>query len=263
MVGFFDHEGYYFDQKGFDEAGGYYDDYGEYRDADYVCEEEYAEDEDHTYNQYVLSQHIEPLLEAISGVREGCELNAILSNLPYKATKEEIEKGLKDHNIPFVNMEMKYDKSKNLKSVNLRVKDKESAKGLAVLHGAQFLGRNLKVDFPDFSLEEVGGIAIAIPNTEAVTKKDVPKPEQSKPENPPKAEVKKKEVSPKEEEKKKEVVPKIEEKKPDAKKEEQVKKTDNQIGAEEEGFEVEIIHQSEAETKSAPFIGKPKKFKKK
>ncbi len=184
LLGFFDPDCYYFNPEGRDECGGYYDDEGQYHDADDEYLEEEVElpaaaEDSPNYHEYEVQEHTQPLLAVLKNSAEGVKFAAVLGNLPYKAGKQEIEAQLKAHNIEFQKLEMKLNASHNLVAVNLHLKDKDTARRLLALHGTVFLGRKLRVDFPDFEFE-TGTQDVAPEEEEAEEEEEVKDPPQPK-----------------------------------------------------------------------------------
>lgn len=139
---FFDVEGYYFNADGYDEFGGYYDDNGVY------CEEGLGE------GNYIDKEdpNIEELgdmmtLQSIEKAGPKTIFTASLRNLPFKATKEQIEAELHKHGVKFSKIDLKLDYKQNLRQVHIELDDKASAKTLFSLKNASFLERKLLVEF--------------------------------------------------------------------------------------------------------------------
>ena len=153
FIGFFDPEGFYFNPKGYDEAGGYYDDHGIYRDGDYISHEQTNPEEEQLYIDYTIQEYVDPIQAAIASATEGVEFLAVLSNLPHEATKEQVEDELKKQGIVFQKLDLKFDQWNKFKQANVRMQSKEAAKTLLDLHGKQFMGQTLKVEFPHFTLK--------------------------------------------------------------------------------------------------------------
>ena len=154
-LGFFDTHGFYFNQEGLDEFNGYYDEEGNYREADY---EENVELNEQDYDQYDNIYFTAPTLEMIEAAGPGTTFAAELFSLPFAAKDAEVEKELKALNIVYEKIEFKRDETNKLTKVKITLKQKEMAKALLKQHGNNFLGRKLRVDFPNLVIKEHGGV---------------------------------------------------------------------------------------------------------
>lgn len=152
QLGFFDPEGYYFNPEGYDDLGGYYDSYGVYRDVDFgfAGEEKFEED---PYQDIAIKQHTDSVLPLLKNSPDSGEFTGVLSSLPYSSKKEEVEEELKKNKIEFSKVEPKLDPEGRLIKANVTMKSKQMAETLLMLHGKTFLGRKLKVEFPDYNLD--------------------------------------------------------------------------------------------------------------
>lgn len=137
---FFDPEGYYFNSAGYDELGGYYDDNGEYIE-DEMGGYEHNEKED--YNIDAIGEMV--TRKSLEHAGPKTAFSAILTNLPFKATKEEIEGELKKNGIKILSIDMQMNDYKNLSQVDLEIEGKNSAEALLKLKDKNFLGRPLRL----------------------------------------------------------------------------------------------------------------------
>ena len=162
-IGFFDPDGYFFNTEGYDDVGGYYDRRGNYCDADFDCgkPEEDAGEEDRLYAEYQREQHIEPIRCWVQAASEGFTFFAVLGNLPSAATHDQVKNELLKHHVTFQKIELKQDSERKLRSVDLHINSKAAAGALLDLNGEPFLGRKLRVDFPDCGLEEDPLVTVA------------------------------------------------------------------------------------------------------
>lgn len=179
LLGFFDPEGYYFNPEGFDEFGGYYDDDLHYVDA-------YMEDNEEELGQETYGnegEEAELTLELLEHAPAGTQFVALLRNLPYFSKDEEIERELKQtYHIVYDKVEVKRAEGK-VKTARVVLKDKTAAKQLYDLFGKPFLGRNLKVAFPDLGLDAIipTSTPTQVPSMHAAEKEEPKKPESAKP----------------------------------------------------------------------------------
>jgi hypothetical protein len=179
LVGFFDPEGYYFNAEGFDEFGGYYDDDLHYVDA-------YMEDNEEELGQETYGnegEEAELTLELLENAPAGTQFVAVLRNLPYFSKNEEIERELKQaYHITYDKLDVNRAEGK-VKAVRVTLKDKTVAKQLYELYGKPFLGRNLKVAFPDLGLDAIAPTSTPtqVPATHAPEKQEAKKQEAAKP----------------------------------------------------------------------------------
>ena len=113
------------------------------------------------------------------------EFTGVLSNLPYKASQAQIEEELKKGKVEVEKIELKFDNRKLLIGANVHVKSKEAAKALLSLNGSAFLGRRLKVKFPDLSFDlntaAAAEVAPAVKPAVSHPKPVPPKEEEKKP----------------------------------------------------------------------------------
>ena len=141
IVGYFDPEGVFFDEHGYDEFGGYYDDDGVYREADY--EKEYDEELEEE-----AKQHKDYLNNCIETSNEnnfkGMIMN-IVDKVTEKEVKDELEKLSKDFGT--VNIHKEED---DTQTALVEVKSKEAAKAMISLHTKKMFGDKIDIDFEEF-----------------------------------------------------------------------------------------------------------------
>eukprot|EP00830_Metopus_es_P021566 TRINITY_DN908_c0_g1_i1.p1 TRINITY_DN908_c0_g1~~TRINITY_DN908_c0_g1_i1.p1 ORF type:complete len:257 (+),score=79.63 TRINITY_DN908_c0_g1_i1:64-834(+) len=192
---FFDPDGYYFNPEGFDEFGGYYDEEGVYQDDAGEYEDEYDDENDHQYHEYERQTKLQHVISVIDSFASGTTFTAVLGNLQYRQGELNIKGELEKNGIHFKSVAVKKDNEGRTRSANVILTTKEDAKKMVNLHGVEFLGRSLKVEFPELSVEEgltdikePGVQEIIVAKTEPVA---VPKSTNEPVSKPPAEEVKK------------------------------------------------------------------------
>lgn len=140
---YFDADGYFFNANGYDENGGYYDEEGVYRNADYEEVDEEAEDE--------ANAHIDYLEECFRTMSEKTKLKATIAGLLDTVNEEQLKKELDSKKIIYSSI--KIEKEENSKTAYLEIDDVKSAHELLLLHGTQFLGDYVDIDYPDLTTE--------------------------------------------------------------------------------------------------------------
>lgn len=152
-LGFFDPDGFYFNPDGVDEFGGYYDEEGNYQ-------EEYEGGDDDYLDPYGkhAGHHGDDDLEALQLVIEASQgpFVAALSNLPFYAREPDVEAELKAWHVLSSKVTFKYDKQNRLQQAYVHLPNKDAAKAILKLHHQQFLGRTLRINFPDLENGEEG-----------------------------------------------------------------------------------------------------------
>lgn len=137
---FFDPEGYYFNSDGYDELGGYYDENGDYIEEGM---EGYGYNEREDDNIEAIGEMV--AMKSLEHAGPKTVFSATLTNLPFKATKEQIEGELKKYGIGILSMDIQIDDYQNLSQVDLEIEGKSSAEALLELKGKKFLGRPLRL----------------------------------------------------------------------------------------------------------------------
>ena len=155
-----------------------------------------------------------------------------MRNLPFFAPDADINRELKAKGIQYEKLEVRRDATGKIRQVNVSMKNKEAAKKLLNLNGKQLLGRNAKVTFPDFAVDEYLDaeefvkpiVPEVVPPVQSTVKTPEPKAEEvrqpekkTEEKKEPEKKTEEKKVKPKKESKKKPAEPKKEPQKDEVK----------------------------------------------